>query len=163
MYPRRLHDRSALPSSSTDIWSHGISCICQVCVSQMVFNQLTLMQTSSISSQLSGCEMRTDSDYSRSWHDLRRREFLYWFFVLSYVPGILLVIVLLNAFEPHLPEHLGVYFSIIWLAGFAWTGLYRQSFRCPRCHHYFFRRLGFADPYARTCLNCNLTCWAPGP
>ena len=65
--------------------------------------------------------MRTDSDYSRSWHDLRRREFLYWFFVLSYVPGILLVIVLLNAFEPHLPEHLGVYFSIIWLAGFAWT------------------------------------------
>ena len=130
----------------------------------MVFNQLTGMQASSISSQLSGCEMRTDSEYSRSWHDLRRREFLFWFFVLSYVPGILLIIVLLNTFEPDLPEHLGVYFSIIWLAGFVWTGLYRQSFRCPRCHRYFFRRrLGFADPHARTCLNCNLTCWAPDP
>jgi hypothetical protein len=74
------------------------------------------------------------------------------------------VIVLLNTFEPDLPGHLGVYFSIIWLAGFVWTGLYRQSFRCPRCHRYFFRRrLGFADPDARTCLNCNLTCWAPDP
>jgi hypothetical protein len=79
----------------------------------MVFNQLTGMQTSSIYLKLSGCEMRTDSEYSRSWRDLRRREFLFWFFVLSYVPGILLVIVLLNTFEPDLPEHLGVYFSFV--------------------------------------------------
>ena len=106
--------------------------------------------------------MGSDPEHLRSWRDLRRREFLFWFFVLSYVPGILLIIVVLNAFEHDLPEHLGVYFSMAWLVGFVGTGLYRQSFRCPRCHHYFFRRPGFADPYARSCLHCKLACWATG-
>jgi hypothetical protein len=49
------------------------------------------------------------------------------------------------------------------LVGFVGTGRYRQSFRCPRCHHYFFQRLRFVDPDARKCVNCRLTCWAPSP
>src|SRR6266404_2381794 len=121
----------------------------------MVFNQLTGMQTSSISSQLSGCEMRTDSEYSRSWHDLRRRELLFWFFVLSYVPGILLIIFVVNVFEHDLPEHIGTYFSGAWLAGFAAASFYRQNFRCPRCHQFFFRRFIVVDPQSRSCVNCN--------
>ena len=40
--------------------------------------------------------MWADPNYLRSWRDLRRREFLFWFFVLSYVPGILLIIVVVN-------------------------------------------------------------------
>ena len=107
--------------------------------------------------------MWTDPEYLRSWRDLRRREFLFWFFVLSYVPGILLIIVIVGTFDYALPEHLGVYFSIAWLAGFVGTGLYRQSFRCPRCHHYFFQRLGLVDPDARKCMNCRLTAWASSP
>ena len=107
--------------------------------------------------------MGVDPEYLRSWRDLRRREFLFWFFVLSYVPGILLIICIVNAFEHDVPEHLGVYFSVAWLVGFVGTGLYRQNFRCPRCQHYFFRRPGFVDPYARSCVNCKLGCWAQGP
>jgi hypothetical protein len=32
--------------------------------------------------------------------------------------------------------------SVAWLAGFAGASLYRQNFRCPRCHHFSFVDLG---------------------
>jgi hypothetical protein len=107
--------------------------------------------------------MRTNLKYLRSWRDLRRREFLFWFFVLSYVPGILLIIVIADVFRHDVPEHIGMYFSVVWLTGFVAASLYRQNFRCPRCHHFFFRRFRLVEPHARNCLNCDLACWAPGP
>ena len=106
-----------------------------------------------------GCKMWADAQYRRSWRDLRRRELLFWFFVLSYVPGILLIIVIVNIFEHDLPEHIGMYFSAAWLVGFAGTGFYRQNFRCPRCHQFFFRRFMLDDPQSRSCVNCNLDRW----
>ena len=108
-----------------------------------------------------GWELWADPEYLQSWRDLRRREFLLWFFVLSYVPGILLIIIIINAFDHGALEHLGVYFSVAWLAGFVGASLYRQNFRCPRCHHFFFRRFRFVN--ARNCVNCDLACWALGP
>jgi hypothetical protein len=109
-----------------------------------------------------GCKMWADPQYRTSWRDLRRRELLFWFFVLSYVPGILLIIVVVNVFEHDLPEHIGMYFSGAWLAGFAGASFYRQNFRCPRCHQYFFRRLMLVDPESRSCVNCNLDRWTGG-
>jgi len=73
--------------------------------------------------------MWTALEYPRSWGDIRCRELLFWFFVLSYVPGMLLIIVLENDFHLSVPEHLGTYFSVAWLAGFAGASFYRQSFR----------------------------------
>ena len=110
-----------------------------------------------------GCKMWADPQYLTSWRDLRRRELLFWFFVLSYVPGILLIIVVINFFEHDLPEHIGTYFSGAWLAGFAGASFYRQNFRCPRCHQFFFRRFVFVDPQSRSCVNCNLARWTGGP
>ena len=110
-----------------------------------------------------GCKMWADPQYLTSWRDLRRRELLFWFFVLSYVPGILLIVIVVNVFEHDLPEHMGMYFSAAWLAGFAWTNFYRQNFRCPRCHQFFFRRFMFVDPQSRSCVNCNLDLWTGGP
>jgi len=110
-----------------------------------------------------GCKMWADPQYLTSWRDLRRRELLFWFFVLSYVPGILLIIVVINFFEHDLPEHIGTYFSGAWLAGFAGASFYRQNFRCPRCHQFFFRRFVFVDPQSRSCVNCNLDRWTGGP
>ena len=110
-----------------------------------------------------GCKMWADPTYQRSWRDLRRRELLFWFFVLSYVPGILLIIVIANIFEHDLPEHMGMYFSGAWLAGFAGASFHRQNFRCPRCHQFFFRRFMFVDPESRSCVNRNLARWTGGP
>ncbi len=107
--------------------------------------------------------MWTDPKYVRGWQDLRCREAVFWFFVLSYVPGILLIIPLVNVFNHDVPEHIGTYFSAAWLAGFTGAGIYRQNFRCPRCHHFFFRRFRLLEPYARNCLNCNLAYGALGP
>jgi hypothetical protein len=96
------------------------------------------------------------SEYPQSWGDLSCREILFWFFVLSYVLGTLLIIVLVNDFPLSVPEHLGTYFSVAWLAGFAGASFYRQSFRCPRCGQFFFRRMRLIEPSARRCVNCNL-------
>src|SRR5215831_3774642 len=137
--------------------------ICQVHVSERPQNRLLERQVYSIPPQLSSseCTMWADPNYLRSWRDLRRREILFWFFVLSYVPGILLIIVVVNVLDHDALEHIGIYFSGAWLAGFVGTGLYRQNFRCPRCHNFFFRRFRFIEPYARNCVNCNLASWAP--
>ena len=139
--------------------------ICQVHVSQLPQNRLLETQVYSIPPQLSSseCTMWADPNYLRSWRDFRRRELLFWFFVLSYVPGILLIIVVVNVFEHDAPEHIGIYFSAAWLAGFAGASLYRQNFRCPRCHQFFFRRYMLVDPYSRNCVHCNLACGAGRP
>ena len=94
--------------------------------------------------------MWTAPGYPRSWGDLRRRDLLFWFFVLSYVPGMVLIIVLVNDFPRSVPEH-GTYFSVAWLTGFAGASFYRQSFRCPRCGQLFFRRMRLIEPSARKC------------
>src|SRR5262249_54812902 len=90
--------------------------------------------------------MWADPTYLRSWRDLRRREILFWFFVLSYIPGILLIIVIVNVFENDVPEHIGMYFSAAWLAGFAGTGFYRQNFQCPRLSPVFLSSLHACRP-----------------
>jgi len=107
--------------------------------------------------------MWADPNYPRSWRDLRRRELLFWFFVLTYVPGFLLIIVAVNVFNRDVPEHVGIYFSLAWLAGFVGASLYRQNFRCPRCRRFFFRRFRPVEPRARNCVNCNLARGALGP
>ena len=121
------------------------------------------MEPFSRPSQLSEYRMRVDPDYLRSWRDLRRREFLFWFFVLSYIPGILLIIVLVGRFDIELPDHIGIYFSAAWLIGFAGASIHRQNFRCPRCHKFYFRRFKLLEPYAHNCVNCNLACGALDP
>ena len=136
--------------------------ICQVHVSQLPQNRLLERQVYSSQPLLSSseCTMWADPNYLRSWRDLRRRELLFWFFVLSYVPGVLLIFVVVNLFDHDALEHIGIYFSGAWLAGFVGTSLYRQNFRCPRCRRSFFRRFRFIEPYARNCVNCNLARWA---
>ena len=113
--------------------------------------------------ELFWCEMWVDPEYLQSWRDLRRREFLFWFFVLSYIPGILFIIVVVDRFNNDLLDHIGTYFSSAWLVGFGSASLYRQNFRCPRCHRFFFRRFKLLEPYARNCVNCNLASGALGP
>lgn len=108
--------------------------------------------------------MSLDPEYLPSWRDLRRRERLFWFFVLSYVyvPGILLITALTVLVDPSTVENVGAYFSVVWLAGFAGASLYRQNFRCPRCQHFFFDRFRLVKPHARKCVNCNLAYGALG-
>jgi hypothetical protein len=110
-----------------------------------------------------GGTMSSDQEYLQSWRDLRGRERLFWFFVLNYVPGVLLIIAVINAFGHDSPEHIGACLTAVWLTGFGGAGLYRQNFCCPRCRQFFFRRFKLLEPYARNCVNCNLACGALDP
>jgi len=83
--------------------------------------------------------------------------------VLSYVPGIAIIIVLMDRFGSDVLDRIGTYFSAAWLVGFAGASFYRQHFHCPRCHKFFFRRFKLLEPYARNCVNCNLACGALDP
>jgi hypothetical protein len=95
--------------------------------------------------------------FERGWRDLRRRAFLCRLVVFSYVPVITAVTLLLNRFPECAPDHIGAVITIVWLAGLLGAGTYRQDFRCPRCTHFFFRRLFDHDPNAQNCVHCGLT------
>jgi hypothetical protein len=110
----------------------------------------------SASGLLPGRTMWTNPQYLHSWRDLRRRELLFWFFVLSYVPGMLLIIAVVDVIGRDLPQHIGAYFSAAWLAGFGVASVYHQNFRCPRCHRFFFRRVRLSETGACKCMNCGL-------
>src|SRR5262249_50282606 len=74
-------------------------------------------------SQPSGHAMRVDSEYLRSWRDLRRREFLLWFFVLSYVPSIAIIIVLMDRFGSDVLDRIATFFPLP-----GWSDLPAQVF-----------------------------------
>ena len=100
-----------------------------------------------------------DPGYVRSWADLRRREVMFWLVVLSYVPGLWLVIIIINMVRSDLPEHMLTYLSVLWLAAYVLVVRYRKNFRCPRCHHLFFRR--GIDTDEQHCMSCGLPRCAP--
>jgi hypothetical protein len=99
----------------------------------------------------------------RNTFNLRRRELLFWFFVLSYVPGMLLIIAVVDVIGRDLPQHIGAYFSAAWLAGFGVASLYHQNFCCPRCHRFFFRRVRLPETDACKCVHCGLARGARSP
>ena len=105
-------------------------------------------------------EFQFDSEYLRSWRDLRRREVLFWLVVLSYVPGILLIIWIVNEIRDDVPEHMFAFLSAAWIAAFVAAAAYRQRFRCPRCGQLLFRRLIGFGPDSPKCLSCRLPRWA---
>ena len=108
-------------------------------------------------------QFQFDSEYLRSWRDLRRREVLFWLVVLSYAPGILLIIWIMTEIHDDVHEHMFAFLSAAWIAAFVAAAAYRQRFRCPRCGQLFFRRLIGYDPDSRKCLSCGLPRWAFGP
>jgi hypothetical protein len=99
-------------------------------------------------------QRRAYNDFERGWRDLRRRAFLCRLVVFSYLPAIIGVTFLLNRFPEHAPNHLGAAITIMWLVALVGAGTYRQDFRCPRCTHFFFRRLFDHDPNAQNCVHC---------
>src|SRR5262249_7899823 len=74
-------------------------------------------------SQPSGHAIRVDSEYLRSWRDLRRREFLFWFFVLSYVPSIAIIIVHMDRFGSDVLDRIATFFPLP-----GWSDLPAQVF-----------------------------------
>jgi hypothetical protein len=105
--------------------------------------------------------VRSDTDYARSWRDLRRREATFLIVVVSYLPAFALATLVVHLFRYHVPQQFVIWVAGGWIAGYLAASVYCGAFRCPRCHHLFFHRADNQGAPARACTHCRLPRWAP--
>src|SRR5262245_21332795 len=89
----------------------------------------------------------------RYWNDLKRRDFVYWTVVASFLPGFLLLLVVVNVTRGDAPTGFAASIAGAWTVVFVAASLYRQNFRCPRCRKRFHRR---GTTGSRSCAYCDL-------
>jgi hypothetical protein len=97
-------------------------------------------------------------EYEHAWAALRRRNFVVRLVVLSFLPGIALLILVTNCAYGDVPDHFGSWVGGSWLTAFFCAFIYRRSFRCPRCREPFFARSSFHS--GDLCSRCDLPLWA---
>jgi hypothetical protein len=107
--------------------------------------------------------------YETQWRDLRFRLRLFWAACLAYVPGVLIIALVLRASG-------GSDDQIVWIAGALLLGVmalgaYLGRYRCPRCGNLFIRPpvpwqplkcWNFIELLARRCFYCGLVKGASG-
>ena len=89
-----------------------------------------------------------------------RREVRLWLVTLSFLPGALLIIMIMRFFRDALPRHFGGYAGAVWLAACLAVGSHYRMFRCPRCRRFFFEWTLTQQSHA--CVHCKLPRWAHG-
>jgi hypothetical protein len=94
--------------------------------------------------------IRPSPSYQANWQDLRRRQLLVWLIVLSYIPGVLLLSFMLDAWAFNWVR--AVVPAGLWMAALGAAALYLRGFPCPRCRGPFFAR----SKSSRACLHCGL-------
>jgi hypothetical protein len=99
------------------------------------------------------------SNYVRNWRDLRRRQYLFWIVVLSFVPAVLLSILIVNLLGSDVPQYFGAAIGAAWLAAYVAADCYLHHFRCPRCQGLF--HIGYVGQIARCCMHCRLANGTP--
>ena len=102
--------------------------------------------------------MLTSDEYERAWTDLRRRTLVTRLVALSFLPGVVTLIVLMNGAYGDVPEQFGRWVGGTWFAAFFSACVYRRGFRCPRCRDHFFDRSSFHS--GAMCVTCDLPLWA---
>jgi hypothetical protein len=76
-------------------------------------------------------------EYEHAWAALRRRNFVVRLVVLSFLPGIALLILVTNCAYGDVPDHFGSWVGGSWLTALFCAFIYQRSFRCPRCREPF--------------------------
>jgi hypothetical protein len=94
------------------------------------------------------------ADYEQNRNDLRRRSRLVWLIGVSFLPGVLFLLVVESLAFGDVLEHFGRWVGGFWLAAFFVANVYRRAFRCPRCQQHFMPRSSFAS--GEMCSNCGL-------
>jgi len=111
--------------------------------------------------------MRDNADYSAAWRDLRRRRRFVWIACLGYVPGVAILIFIVGAPLSYLTGIKLDYFVFgiagTWMVAVMSTSVWAGTFRCPRCHRWFFAKWWYSNSFARKCVHCGLPKWATGP
>jgi hypothetical protein len=92
--------------------------------------------------------------YRQQWQDYKIRNFLFWFFFLGFILGLVLVFFL----SPPLASYKTVIvIAILWTAALAVTGVYKTRWKCPRCHQPFQQwQPGNPVAIGNKCMHCGL-------
>jgi len=61
-----------------------------------------------------------------------------WLVGASFVPGVILGMLIVNEPNDDVPQYFGRCMGGLWLGVFFAAGLYRRTFRCPRYHRFSF-------------------------
>jgi hypothetical protein len=93
------------------------------------------------------------------WQEYRKRRNLALFAFLGYTPVVFVIaMVTIRLFHTTIPAFVAAF---SWMAFYAFTGVRFQTFRCPRCHKWFFIRWWPPpSPLARRCVHCGLPKYA---
>ena len=105
--------------------------------------------------------MNSKPDYSAAWRDLRKRRLLVWALFLGFIPGVVALCFLVDAFLPGTignkqGESVCMGIGALWMLAFFIAAMRASFFRCPRCHGTFLMTWYFANPLASRCLHCGL-------
>jgi len=92
------------------------------------------------------------------WRECRRRRNILLFAFLGFVPSVAVIgLVGVRLFHTDWPFSIA---AISWMIFFVLAGIRYESFRCPRCHKWFFVKWWCYDIFARRCLHCGLPKYA---
>jgi hypothetical protein len=108
----------------------------------------------------SGATLGDMSESSDPWQEYRKRRNLALFAFLGYMPVVFMfAVVTMRLFHSETPAYVAAF---SWMAFYAFTSLRFQSFRCPRCHKWFFIRWWPPPPpWPKRCVHCGLPKYAP--
>jgi hypothetical protein len=118
---------------------------------------------------VSFARMDADSGYTQAWRDYRKRRFVLWTVVLTFIPCIITSVFLIGAPLSALTGIDAYYFVlpilVFWTIMLMVAYLRLQFFCCPRCGKWFFTTFFLwlflsHRPFARKCVNCDLPKWA---
>ena len=98
--------------------------------------------------------------YQQQWRDYKVRRIMFWFAFLTYIPGIIVISVLLTLLlRPDQAIGLVVIgvVAFVWTVAVAVTGVYQTRWKCPRCHQPF-QKWRYYNPTAIAwqCEHCGL-------
>ena len=96
--------------------------------------------------------------YRQLWQDYKIRNFLFWFFFLGFILGLVLIFFpspLLASYK------VVVVLTLLWTAALTVTGFYKTRWKCPRCHQPFQQwQPGNPVAIGNKCMHCGLPKWA---
>ena len=99
--------------------------------------------------------------YEQQWQEYRKRRNLLAFAFIGYVPIVgALGYLGMRFLHTDMPFYV---LASSWMAFFAFSGIWFQLFRCPRCGKRFFLKSLYRNPLATRCLHCALPKYSGSP
>ncbi len=86
-------------------------------------------------------------------YEYQKRNLFFWIVLVTLIPGVMIAFPLSRRLGIQL---LPAIVAITWFAAALAAAIYRTTWKCPRCHKPFFRRLLYHAAFTNKCVHCGL-------